>query len=148
MPIKPSSLHENYGRVNTTQQDALLKEGGIIFSFRYLDLNHKKFNYNDTNVVYFHKLIERLRDVSQIRVKEIGAKGKTLRCHPIDWNDTTETCFGIPNEEEIVNDGGFQFAISSNAHGRIHGFFIGNIFCVVWLDPYHKLYKKQKRSSM
>ncbi|RZV39959.1 MAG: hypothetical protein EVJ48_02985 [Candidatus Acidulodesulfobacterium acidiphilum] len=78
----------------------------------------------------------------------MGAKGKTLRCHRIDWKETTETCFGIPNEDKIVNGGEFQFALSSNEHGRVHGFFIGNIFCVVWLDPDHKLYKNKKRSSV
>ena len=148
MAIKPSVLTEKNGHVKITKQDVLLKTGEIIFYFRYLDLNHEKFNYNGKDVGYFHKLIERLRDVSQISVKDIGAKGKSLRCHPIDWSDTTETCFGIPGENELVEGGAYQFEISQGEHGRIHGFFIGNIFCVRWLDPNHKLYKIKKRSSM
>ncbi|ELU7233491.1 hypothetical protein SCL96_003408 [Escherichia coli] len=34
----------------------------------------------------------------------------------------------------------YQFAVSRNEHGRVHGFFIGNVFHVVWLDPHHRLY--------
>ncbi len=148
MPIKPSSPKNISILVKTEQQEAWLNEKEVIFSFRYLDLTNKKFNYNNRNIDYFHNFIERLRDVSKIRIRDIGAQGKTLRCHPINWDETTETCFNIPNEEEIVAGGEFQFALSSNEHGRIHGFFIGNIFCVVWMDPDHKLYKKKKRSSM
>ena len=25
-------------------------------------------------------------------------------------------------------------------HGRVHGFVIGTVFHVVWLDPQHRLY--------
>ena len=98
MSIKPSSIPKQNERVKTASQEAFLKDKEIIFSFRYLNLNHKKFNCNGKGFSYFNCLIERLRDVSQIRVNDIGAKGKTLRCHSIDWKDTTETCFGIPNE--------------------------------------------------
>jgi hypothetical protein len=47
--------------------------------------------------------------------------------------------FRIPLEDEIV-DQPWQFEISSNEHGRVHGFFIGNVFNVVWFDPKHLLY--------
>jgi hypothetical protein len=32
--------------------------------------------------------------------------------------------------------------VSANEYGRVHGFFIGNVFYIVWLDPDHKLYSK------
>jgi hypothetical protein len=62
-----------------------------------------------------------------------------LRCHTIDWPDTSEGAFGIPEEEQVV-DTPYQFSLSSNEHGRVHGFFIGEVFYVVWLDPEHQLY--------
>ena len=67
---------------------------------------------------------------------------KSLRCHPIDWNDhrVTEAGFGIPNEEKLVGTPYQIFQLSSNQHGRVHGFFIENICYIVWLDPDHKLY--------
>ncbi|QKQ77934.1 hypothetical protein FBB35_25410 [Nostoc sp. TCL240-02] len=61
------------------------------------------------------------------------------RCHPIKWEDTREKAFGLPNEEQLV-DIPYQFSISSNEHGRVHGFFIDEIFYIVWLDPDHLLY--------
>jgi hypothetical protein len=33
-----------------------------------------------------------------------------------------------------------QFSLSSNKHGRVHGFFIDEVFYVVWLDADHLLY--------
>jgi hypothetical protein len=58
---------------------------------------------------------------------------KSLRCHAIDWNKVTESGFGFPNEDELV-DKPYQFQLSSNEHGRVHGFFIDEVFYVVWLD--------------
>jgi len=48
-------------------------------------------------------------------------------------------CFGLPNEEQVV-DTPYQFSLSSNEHGRVHGFLIDEVFYIVWLDPDHQLY--------
>ncbi len=45
----------------------------------------------------------------------------------------------MPNEEQLV-DIPYQFSLSSNEHGRVHGFFIDEVFYIVWLDPDHLLY--------
>jgi hypothetical protein len=42
-------------------------------------------------------------------------------------------------EDEFTQDK-YQLTISTNEHGRIHGFFILDVFYVVWLDPDHELY--------
>ncbi|MCT7972974.1 hypothetical protein [Laspinema olomoucense] len=65
-----------------------------------------------------------------------------LRCHPLDWSDrrVTEKCFGIPNEEQLVDTPYQLFQLSANEYGRVHGFFIENISYIVWLDPNHNLY--------
>jgi hypothetical protein len=64
---------------------------------------------------------------------------RSLRCHSIDWNQTTETGFGLVHEEQLVSQP-YQFQLSSNEYGRVHGFFIDNVFYIVWLDPDHLLY--------
>ncbi len=112
------------------------------FSFRYLQNDNDKFSFNNRDVRYFESLLLRLRDLSTLTVLEIiNNRSKSLRCHLIDWKDTTEqNGFGLPNEEQIVISA-YQFQISSNEHGRVHGFFIENIFYIVWLDPNHNLYK-------
>ncbi|RUT06495.1 hypothetical protein DSM106972_027520 [Dulcicalothrix desertica PCC 7102] len=115
---------------------------GIGFSFRYLQNDNPKFSFNNRDSRYFESLLLRLRDLSKLTVSEIiNNRSKSLRCHLITWEDTTEpNGFGIPNEEEIVTSA-YQFQISSNEHGRVHGFFIENIFYIVWLDPNHNLYQ-------
>ncbi|MGI2906186.1 hypothetical protein [Tolypothrix sp. VBCCA 56010] len=96
--------------------------------------------YSNKDARYLEALIQRLRDLSSMTVNEITViNAKRLRCHAIDWDRTTETCFGLPNEEQLV-DTPYQFQLSSNEHGRVHGFFIENVFYIVWLDPDHRLY--------
>ena len=48
--------------------------------------------------------------------------------------------FGIPGEDQLVEKP-WQFALSANEHGRVHGFLIQNRFYIVWLDPEHELYR-------
>lgn len=114
---------------------------GTSFSFRYYQNDRDKFSISKRDIGYFLALLERLRNLSRLTVKEIiNNQTKSLRCHPIDWNDTTEpNGFGIPNEEKIVYTA-YQFQISANEHGRVHGFFRDNVFYIVWLDPDHNLY--------
>jgi hypothetical protein len=120
----------------------------VYFSFHYLNLYHDKFNIDSKTTPYFRKLMDRLKDASGMEKGQfigyvgVGYNSKTFRCHPIEWEKTTEKSFGIPNEDVIV-DAAYQFSISANEHGRIHGFFIGNIFYAVWLDPDHRLYSKR-----
>jgi len=79
--------------------------------------------------------------LSQLKAQEvINNQSKSLRCHGIVWLDTTEpNGFGIPNEDMLVNVP-YQFQISANEYGRVHGFFSENVFYIVWLDPEHNLY--------
>jgi hypothetical protein len=69
-------------------------------------------------------------------------RSSALKCHPIKWEDTSEDGFGLPNEEQLV-DTPYQFSLSSNEHGRVHGFFIDQVFYIIWLDPNHRLYSKK-----
>lgn len=112
----------------------------LSFSFKYFVLNNK-FNPYIKEVTYFSVFLERLKDLSQLTPQEIYSnRSKALRAHPISWEDTTESSFGIPNEENIVAIP-YQFELSANEHGRVHGFFVDTIFYIQWLDPNHNLYK-------
>ncbi|MBM7624797.1 hypothetical protein [Sporohalobacter salinus] len=67
---------------------------------------------------------------------------RVLRNHRINWNreEVTENGFGLPLDDDdgVLNES-WQFSISRNKHGRVHGFIIDNIFYIVWLDPEHNL---------
>jgi hypothetical protein len=131
--IPPNSL----SRIKATK---LSQPQGISFSFKYLDLDRPKFNSNGKDGGYWQTLMARLKDLSALTALELlRNRHRSLRCHPIDWKDTSEEGFGIPNEEQLV-DTPYQFSLSSNEHGRVHGFFIDEVFYVVWLDPNHLLY--------
>lgn len=112
----------------------------LSFSFRYLDLTNPKFSSEKFDLDYFLKLLARLRDLSSLKVLELKSnRSSALRCHPINWSDTTENCFGIPNEDQIAPEP-YQISISANKDGRVHGFFLVDVFYIVWLDPDHALY--------
>lgn len=71
----------------------------------------------------------------------IHSRSSSLRCHPINWGDdgVCRDCFGILREDELC-DKPYQLTLSANKYGRIHGFFTGNIFNIVWFDKNHTLY--------
>ena len=114
---------------------------GISFSFKYFKADNDKFSVRNRDTTYLQALLVRLRDLSTLTVQEIiNNRSQSLRCHKIVWSDTTESGFGIPNEDQLV-DSPYQFQISANEHGRVHGFFIENVFYIVWLDFEHNLYQ-------
>jgi hypothetical protein len=115
----------------------------INFSFRYLDSENEKFSYTIHEAAYFCEILERIKNLSSLTKQEIlSNRNAALKTHPIDWEDTSEkNGFPFPKQEEIV-DTPYQFAISRNEYGRVHGFFIYNTFYIVWLDKEHHLYPK------
>ena len=113
-----------------------------MFSLKYLDLHsNPKFSIAGCGESYLEKLLLRLRDVSSLTYEEfVNNRSPALRAHEIDWVETTEpngfTCLNPILRDESA----FQFAISSNEYGRVHGFLLERIFYIVWLDPHHRLY--------
>jgi hypothetical protein len=113
---------------------------GISFSFKYYQDNHECFHCRERGANYLLTLLDRFKSLSGLSVRELLTnRSSALRCHPIDWAGTSEAGFGLPNEEQLV-DTPYQFSLSANEHGRVHGFFIDEVFYVVWLDPEHLLY--------
>ena len=113
---------------------------GISFSFKYYQDNHNKFSCIKKGVSYWLTLLDRLKALSSLTAQELLAdRSSTLRCHPIKWEETSESGFGLLHEQQLV-DPPYQFSLSSNEHGRVHGFLINETFYIVWLDPDHLLY--------
>ncbi len=130
----------NNSRIKRTEIKVPL---GTSFSFKYFQADNDKFSIRNQDAKYLQALLERLRDLSKLTVTEIiNNHSKSIRCHPIVWKETTEQCFEIPNEKQLV-DTPYQLFETSLSQGRVHGFFIENIVYVVWLDPEHRLYQKK-----
>ena len=112
----------------------------VRFSFKYLDAGNSKFQFSTKEAAYFVTLIERMKEVSKLTPKQMWTTHKdSLRCHTHTWARTSEPK-GFALKGDISDSEGWQFQLSSNAHGRVHGFFVGTTFFVVWLDPDHALY--------
>jgi len=117
----------------------------ISFSFRHIEQAHEKFHYAQRDASYFCKVLERLSAMSNFTVQEFHAsRSPAVRAHPISWEGTSEPDGFANLNEQLRSSTPFQFAISANEHGRVHGFFVDHVFFVVWLDPDHQLYSGEK----
>lgn len=116
----------------------------ISFSFQHLDNISDKFTINECELNYFKSVLERLKSISTFKIGEFTTNNsKAIRSHSIKWEETTESEGFICLNQTIrdyANQVSFQFEITANEHGRIHGFILENIFYVIWFDPFHKLY--------
>lgn len=112
------------------------------FSFKYLDLHNPLFDFTMRDRGYFRRLLERLRELSRFRVIEFAThRSSALRIHPINFKHDAVAVqsFGV-REWADADKLAWQFSLSANEHGRVHGFLAGNTFYVRWLDPEHNLY--------
>jgi hypothetical protein len=121
----------------------------LIFSFGHLDLDsNAKFSLALCEDGYLESLLTRLRDVSNITLREfrnLWRKGE-LRNHPIAWHETSEPD-GFPLDPQLKEEEAWQFELKKNEYGRVHGVLIDQVFHVVWLDPKHRLYPRLPRTK-
>jgi hypothetical protein len=112
------------------------------FSFRYLDLRNPLFSVDTRDKRYYQRLLDRLKELSAFNVGEFTSnRSPALRVHRIRFGGGTlaQNGFGVPGRPE-ADEMGWQFSVSANEHGRVHGFLSGDTFYVRWLDPDHQLY--------
>lgn len=115
----------------------------LSFSFRYLDTTKAKFLVKACDHTYFALVMGRLKALSEMSRKDFLnlpiTGGKSWRVHRITWNDrVSESGFGL-HETLTADENAWQFMLSKD-NGRVHGFLIGNVFFVRWIDPDHALY--------
>jgi len=111
----------------------------VVFCFKSWT-ETEKFRLSRCAGTYLAKFIGRLRDLCTWEVAALKAnRHEALRFHPISWDRSSEPGgFGLPAHLQDVEC--FQFGITTNEHGRVHGYVIGHVFHVVWLDPDHLLF--------
>lgn len=112
------------------------------FSFQYLDTTHPAFDVRDREAAYFHQLLARLRELSGIGLAEfLSMRSSSLRIHRIDFERDRVSVKGFGLHDILrADDRPWQFSLSANEHGRVHGFLVDDTFFIRWLDPDHKLY--------
>jgi hypothetical protein len=113
----------------------------IKFSFKYLAYSDK-FSLNKADNNYIIKLMERLKNVSSIAISDFrNNKSKALRAHMHDWRRTTEKDGFNCLNDQLKQCEAWQFQLSSNEHGRVHGILLDETFYIVWFDLDHALYQ-------
>jgi hypothetical protein len=112
-----------------------------------LRFSFKFFDASDTEVCpplfrdgYVHQLMARLKAISSWTVSDFCThKGKSIRNHPIDWARTSRPSgFQLPEQYDAYVP--YQFSVSANEGGRVHGLLIDDTFHIVWLDQNHAVY--------
>lgn len=91
---------------------------------------------------YTEKLIERLRDLSSWTISRFVTRcEKAVRNHRIQWDETGRPDGFAHLPQQLRDCEAWQFNVTSNEHGRVHGLLIDSTFYVIWLDCNHRLYR-------
>ena len=75
-----------------------------------------------------------------MKCQEFRQAGKTLRSHLIAWPDTSEKYGYAHLPQQLQDCTPWQFSLATTELGRIHGFWLAEVFYVVWVDHDHALY--------
>lgn len=111
------------------------------FSFKFFDHTDGELCPAEFDDGYTQVLMQRLRDLSTWTVGRFTTRfDKTVRNHQHEWAETARPD-GFQNLNEHYRAyPGWQFCLTANAHGRVHGIIIDHTFYVIWLDQNHRLY--------
>ncbi|SDT91840.1 hypothetical protein SAMN05428979_0389 [Stappia sp. ES.058] len=124
------------GIQTATPDDDLLR-----FSFKFFDATDGEACPATFSDGYTQALMDRLRNLSSWKISEFtGSRSKSIRSHPIKWEETKRPDGFVQLHEQYQSYTPYQFSVSVNKHGRVHGFIIGSCFYVVWLDCNHIVY--------
>lgn len=136
--VKKTKLPENTGRIRKTDVSGEF----LTFSFRYFTIDNT-VSPTEQPDGYLHVLIERLRALSGWTIAEfLNSHSKAIRIHPIDWAETSRPD-GFAHLPQQLRDGvAFQFSLTGNKYGRVHGLLVGGVYQVIWLDCNHRVYSK------
>jgi hypothetical protein len=129
--ILPGKSPQKQGKI--PPQRPPLEDENLVFSFRHLDVrSNPKFCLSRCKDGYLSKFLERLKTLNSITVRDFREnKSKSVRSHTHDWSRTSEKGGFHCLNEQLRDLPGWQFEISSNEHGRVHGFIIERTFFVV-----------------
>lgn len=76
---------------------------------------------------------------SEFRGEGNQGNPKALRSHPVKWEETSQKKGFCHLPKQYQDYEPRQFAVSKK--GRVFGFMIDNLFCIVWFDVEHIVYR-------
>lgn len=113
----------------------------IKISFEFFDSKNKYFSLGDIEIEWFSDLFEELKELSKITKKQLFTEyKKKYKPHP--YYDSLKSL--NYKDEYLTNPQyeGIQLTLTKST-GRIHGFFIGNIYYIRFLDRWHNMYNSE-----
>lgn len=135
--IKKNSVAKGKGQVKRNPSPS----GCMNFSFMYFDSDDHLVSPKSFKDGYVFHLMQRLKGLSTWTVTEFtNNTSKSLRAHRHDWDKTCRPAGFAHLNAQLQEYEGWQFALSSNEYGRVHGIIIDSTFFVIWLDQSHNLY--------
>jgi hypothetical protein len=137
--VKKGAPAEVIRRVHDRRE---LPDNLLRFSFRHLaDDDEFGAAHADAPSEYLGTLLERLKAVSGMTLSEFRSnRDKALRAHTHSWSETSRSNGYAHLTQQLQDCEPWQFCLTANEHGRVHGLLIDEVFYIVWLDPTHALY--------
>jgi len=119
----------------------------MTFSFKFFDEKDEDVCPASFHETYTQALMLRLRVLSSWPGEKFrGKMENNIRNHRIAWEDTARAGFSRVSAEHKDTQA-WQFAVEEHKHGRVHGFFIGDTFYIIWLDSCHALYPSESGTT-
>lgn len=118
-----------------------ITEKKIKISFEFFDSENKFFTLGNIEKEWFTDLLEELKNLSQLTKKEIFHEyKKKYKPHP--YYDSIKS---LNYKDEYLTNPQYEATqlTLTKSTGRIHGFFIGNIYYIRFLDRWHNMYDSE-----
>lgn len=117
----------------------------LTFSFRHLDLNHRKFNLDCCidKARLWSELFLRLSEFSAWTVDLFRDMNNQENRHSIYFDLTTEPNGFRLDDNDLGLEEAWQFCICKGELWRAHGVLLPGqaLLYLVWIDPCHRLYQ-------
>jgi len=118
----------------------------LLFSFKYFDADHERFQMGNCPSGFFCGLIREIVRYESFTVEEFLDQNNRDHRHLIDFSSTTEPDGFTrvdPDTDEVWTETAYQFGLNGDAgeqtDWRVHGFVADRVFYVVWFDSQHLL---------
>lgn len=118
-----------------------ITEKKIKISFEFFDSDNELFTLGNIDVEWFTDLLEELKSLSQLTRKQIFNEYKR-KYKPHPYNESLKS---LNYKDEYLINPQYQATqlTLTKSTGRIHGFFIGNIYYIRFLDRWHNMYNSE-----
>lgn len=138
--LQPTSINV-IDTLKTLKEENKSEKQKIKISFQFFERNNKLFNLGEVEGEWFIELLDVLQLLSKITKKQLFGEYKDkFKPHP--YTDIDKLNFKDDMLSNLQNEA-YQLRITKSK-GRIHGFFVENIYYIRFIDRWHNMYDTVK----